>query len=87
VKSTDVRNTASLYVIQFANYIVPLIIVPYLVHVLGTGGYVVSAFVQGLINYLRLFAEYGFDWSTTRKVPVRRENIAAVNRVVLMFGQ
>jgi hypothetical protein len=52
LRSTVARNAASLYLIQFANYIVPLIMIPYLVRVLGPAGYGAVAFAQGLINYL-----------------------------------
>ena len=77
------KNVLSLYVIQFANYIVPLIMVPYLVRVLGPAGYGAVAFAQGFMNYLVLFVEYGFSWSATRKISVLRENLVAVNRVAL----
>jgi len=83
VRSTVARNAASLYLIQFANYIVPLIMVPYLVRVLGPAGYGAVAFAQGFINYLMLFVEYGFDWSATRKISVQRENLEAVNHTAL----
>jgi len=82
-RSNIARNIASLYLIQFANYIIPLIMVPYLAQVLGPAGYGAVAFAQGFISYLMLFVEYGFDWSATRKISVMREDLAAVNRVVL----
>ena len=83
LKSRVARNAASLYLIQFANYIVPLIMVPYLVRVLGPKGYGAVAFAQGFINYLMLFAEYGFDWSATRKISVHRDDHQAVNHTAL----
>ena len=83
LKSAVVRNAVSLYVIQFANYIVPLIMVPYLVRVLGPAVYGSVAFAQEFINYLKLFVEYGFDWSATRKISILQEDLAAVNEVAL----
>jgi len=83
LRSTVACNAASLYLIQFANYIVPLIMVPYLVQVLGPAGYGAVAFAQGFINYLMLFVEYGFNWSATRKISVLREDHQAVNRTAL----
>ncbi|MGC8947271.1 MAG: flippase [Anaerolineae bacterium] len=83
LRSTMARNAASLYLIQFANYIVPLIMVPYLVRVLGPAGYGAVAFAQGFINYLMLFVEYGFDWSATRKISVYRESLKIVNETAL----
>jgi PST family polysaccharide transporter len=83
LRSTVARNAASLYLIQFANYIVPLIMIPYLVRVLGPAGYGAVAFGQGLINYFMLFVEYGFDWSATRKISIHRNNPQAVNAIAL----
>ena len=82
-RSTVARNAASLYLIQFANYIVPLIMIPYLVRVLGPAGYGAVAFGQGLINYLMLFVEYGFDWSATRKISVYRNDLQVVSAIAL----
>jgi len=42
----------------------------------------VVAFGQGLINYLMLFVEYGFDWSATRKISVQRNDSKAVSVTV-----
>jgi len=83
LRSTVARNAASLYLIQFANYIVPLIMIPYLVRVLGPAGYGAVAFGQGLINYFMLFVEYGFDWSATRKISVHRNDPQVVNATAL----
>jgi len=81
--STIARNAAALYLIQFANYVVPLIMVPYLVRVLGPAGYGAVAFAQGFINYLILFVEYGFDWSATRRISVLRDDPEAVNWIAV----
>ncbi len=78
-----VRNAASLYLIHFANYLMPLIAIPYLVRALGPAGYGTVAFGQGLINYLMLFVEYGFDWSATRKISVARADPSVVNRIAI----
>ncbi len=76
------RNIASLYVIQIANYILPVITVPYLVRVLGPADYGVVAFGQGLIAYFNLFVEYGFGLSATRKISFQRNDSTALSRTV-----
>ncbi|MEM4655254.1 MAG: flippase [Thermosphaera sp.] len=80
LRSSVAKNVASLYVIQFANYILPLITVPYLLRVLGPSGFGMVAFGQSLIAYFALFVDYGFNLSATRKISVERENIIAVSR-------
>jgi len=82
MRSSVVHNAASLYVIQFAQYILPLITVPYLVRVLGPAGYGTVAFGQSLIAYFVIFVNYGFGFSATRKISVERNDPIAVNRTV-----
>lgn len=79
LRSSIAKNAASLYVIQFANYVLPLITVPYLVRVLGPTGFGVVSFGQSLIAYFALFVDYGFALSATRKISVERENSEAVS--------
>jgi PST family polysaccharide transporter len=82
LRSSVARNAASLYVIQFANYILPLLTIPYLVRVLGPAGYGVVAFGQSLIAYFIIFVDYGFALSATRKISVERNDPIAVSRTV-----
>jgi PST family polysaccharide transporter len=82
-RGTLARNTASLYVMHFANYMVPLVMIPYLVRVLGPAGFGAVSFAQGLINYIVLFTEYGFDWSATRKIAVYRQDSESVSHIAL----
>lgn len=77
------KNAASLYSIQFANYILPLILVPYLVRVLGPEHFGLVAFGQGLIAYFNIFVDYGFALSATRRISVEREDVAAVSKTAL----
>jgi O-antigen/teichoic acid export membrane protein len=76
------KNALSLYSIQFANYALPLITVPYLVRVLGAERFGTLAFGQGLMAYFGAMVSYGFDWSATRKISVERNRADVVSRVV-----
>ena len=81
LRSSVAKNAASLYVIQFANYILPLITIPYLVRVLGPAGFGVVAFGQSLIGYFIIFVDYGFAFSATRKISVERNNPVKVSQI------
>jgi PST family polysaccharide transporter len=74
------RNVLSLYALQFANYVLPLIAVPYLVRVLGPEKFGAVAFGQSLMMYFVLMVNYGFDWSATRTISVQRDNLYQVSR-------
>lgn len=79
IHSTIAKNAASLYILQFAGYILPLITVPYLVRVLHPTGFGIVAFGQGLMAYFSLLTDYGFAYSATRKISVQRDDIMAVS--------
>lgn len=74
------KNAVSLYLIEFANYILPLMLVPYLVRVLGPEYFGLIAFGQGLIAYLNIFVDYGFALSATRRISVERDDLSAVSK-------
>ncbi|VVB64085.1 Polysaccharide biosynthesis protein [uncultured archaeon] len=78
--STVAKNAASLYIIQSANYLLPLITVPYLVRALGPSEYGLVAFGQGLIAYFTIFSDYGFALSATRKISLERGDPRSVSR-------
>ncbi|MGD0008618.1 MAG: flippase [Terriglobia bacterium] len=79
--STVGKNALSLYSIQFAQYILPLIALPYLARVLGPWRLGTLAFGQSLMSYIALGVDYGFGLSATRKISTERESPAAVNRI------
>ncbi len=62
------RNLVYLYLVQGANYLFPLLTLPYLARVLGPEGYGLLALGHALAYYIGLFVDYGFTLSGTRKV-------------------
>lgn len=68
------KNIASLLVLQGANYLLPLITIPYLVRVLGVNDFGRIAFAQAFIQYFIVLADYGFNLSATRAVALVRDN-------------
>jgi len=76
------KNAAATYSIHIANYVLPLVIVPYLVRTLGPREYGVVAFGQGLVSCIAPLTEYGFTYSATRQISVQRDDPMAVSRTV-----
>lgn len=68
------QSIASLALAQGADYLVPLLAIPYLLRILGSEGYGKIAFVQALCTYFVMLTEYGFGWTGTRRISVERGN-------------
>lgn len=62
------RDIGSIYGVQFANYVLPLITVPYLTRVLGPASWGLVAMAQAFAMYGGLVIEYGFVYSGTRQI-------------------
>jgi polysaccharide transporter, PST family len=80
-KKRLLSNFVSLSVLQGANYLVPLIIVPYLFAVLGTEKYGLIVFAQSLVASFGLFVNYGFNLSATKEIAVHQKNIKKVSEI------
>ena len=75
------HNVAALYGVHAANYLVPLIQVPYLTRTLGVAGWGMVAFAQSFATYLIYIIEYGFGLSATREVARYREDPDRLSRI------
>lgn len=77
------QNITALFVLKGANALLPLILVPYLVRVLGPGKFGLIAFAQAFIEYFVLLTDYGFNLSATRAAAMHRND---PQRLALLFA-
>lgn len=77
------ENITALFVLKGANALLPLVLVPYLVRVLGPEKFGLIAFAQAFIQYFSMLTNYGFNLSATRAVATLRDD---PERVCALFG-
>jgi len=79
-KHAFVRNALSLYGIQVASYVLPLLTFPYLARVLGKEKFGLIAWSQAFVGYFLTVTEYGFNFSVVREIAVSRDDPHQLNR-------
>ena len=67
-KKIIAKNYVALLFIQGANFILPLIILPYLVRTLGSEKYGLVMVAQSVALFLTIIVDFGFNISATREV-------------------
>ena len=76
-----VGNALSLYAVQGLNYLLPLLLFPYLLRVLGPQGYGSIVFAQALMAYAAIVTDFGFNLTAARDISVARDDPQAVARI------
>ncbi len=74
-------NFVSLSIVQFANYLAPLITLPYLFRVLGDSRYGLTELARAVSVYFLMLTDYGFSLSATQEISVHREDPRKVSEV------
>lgn len=68
------RNFLSLLTLQGANYLLPLLTLPYLARVLGSDRFGALAFGNSALQILQVLVDFGFTLSATRAVAIHRND-------------
>lgn len=80
------KNFTNFSFFQITNYLVPLITIPYIVHIIGAEKFGILSFAAAIIYYLQIFVDYGFNISGVQKLASERsfpEKIATTYSSIL----
>lgn len=79
--NTILTNIASLGLLQMANYVIPILVIPFVVRALGADGFGKASYAQNIITYLTVLVNFGFDYSATRDIAINKDNKDAVRNI------
>ena len=65
---------AALSILQVANYLIPLLVLPVISRVLGASLFGSVGYAQNIISYLTLLVNFGFEYSATRQIALARDH-------------
>jgi len=75
-----IQSFTSLSILQIANYLFPLIVLPYVVRVLGPAKYGLINFAAAFVAYFSLICDYGFNLTGTKTISLIRNEKEKLSR-------
>jgi PST family polysaccharide transporter len=76
------NNARALLIIQVANQLLPLVLIPYLARTLGAATYGVVSYGLSIVAIAGILTDYGFNLSATLQISKAREDVVQVNKLV-----
>lgn len=76
-----IENFISFSLFKVIDAIIPLIIIPYLISVVGKENYGIYAFAYALVFYLLNIVQYGFSLSAVRLIAINKEDKGKLNKI------
>lgn len=77
----EIIDSIYLIVLQGLNYIIPLLVFPYLMVTLGSEKFGYIGFSLSVVQYLMLIVDFGFNLTATKKVALARNNQSELNDI------
>lgn len=74
LRSNLLKNFSLVSLFQLINFLVPLLVTPYLVSRIGIENFGKSTYVLGIMAFLSVIIEYGFNITTTKEISINRNN-------------
>jgi polysaccharide transporter, PST family len=73
-RTVVLENFLSLSTFQGISYLLPAILLPYLIRVIGPEKFGLISFAQAFVQYFMIFTDYGFNFSASKEISLCREN-------------
>jgi O-antigen/teichoic acid export membrane protein len=79
--SHEVKDVLYLVILQGLTYVVPLLVLPYLMETLGPEKYGYIGFSVAAIQYMMLIVDFGFNQSATKRIALAKDNQEELNKI------
>lgn len=80
-KSKLFTNFLSLSVLELVNYLIPIILVPYVIRLFGIDSFGKYMFAQAFSLYFNLIVDFGFNFYATKEISINREDKKYVSKI------
>lgn len=74
-------NFVALSIVQGTNFLLPLLVMPYVIHRIGADGFGVVAVAQVVMIYLSTISDYGFNLTATRDVALYSNDHSRISKI------
>jgi PST family polysaccharide transporter len=74
-------NFLSLSTLQAITYVLPIIVLPYVIRAIGPEKFGLVSFAQAFVQYFLILTDYGFSLSATRELSLCRQDKSEVSRI------
>jgi len=75
------KNFSYLFLLQNANYLIPILLLPYLTRTLGVENFGKITFAQAFVTYFIILTDFGFNTSSTQEIVRVRNNKPELSKV------
>jgi polysaccharide transporter, PST family len=77
-----VSNFLALSIIQGTNFVLPILVMPYVIGRIGADGFGVVSIAQVVMAFFTTISDYGFNLTATRDVSLNRTNTEKISSIV-----
>ena len=76
-----VKNMTWLWIVQLANYLLPVLVIPFVTRALGVSAFGEVSYAQNIAVYFSILINFGFDYSATQDVALHRNDASALRTI------
>ncbi|MEO6850974.1 MAG: flippase [Mucilaginibacter sp.] len=80
-KKVLLKNISSLFSVQVANYVLPMISIPIIVRIIGPDKFGLINYASAIVGYFILIVNYSFDLTATRDIAQNKDDNARIQEI------